>query len=238
MAVHIKKTPLKKDIPQAVAAVVVENSNKKKRAYKRIYDLSPTVQGVINSMLIQGKGVPALIDTLRTEYKLFKDITDNALSKYLYRYKWDVVDKSLVVAKTIGRMDEEAQAALAEAITELDVLKEITELVTVQKKRVNKLLLREKDMPMLFNSLGGEMKTLAGFLQQYSEHAFDIGLLKRVPKITKVSNGGEETIIESEGRESLELSIRNSPALEAAAEKFMAVLESATMDGPEDAQSL
>jgi hypothetical protein len=115
--------------------------------------------------------------------------------------------------------------ALAQAITELDVLREFSELIVVQKGRVNKLLLREKDMPMLFNSLGGEMKTLAGFLQQYADHAFEIGVIRRTPKLTKITSDGDSTTIESEARGEIAMAIEDTAALELAASRFMKVIE-------------
>lgn len=77
---------------------------------------------------------------------------------------------------------------------------------------------------MLFNSLGGEMKTLGGFIQQYADLSFDLGTLKRTPKLTKISQDGRDTLIESEGRDHVTYSLEKAKVVEQAAEEFYKAL--------------
>lgn len=193
------------------------------KKYKRIYDLGDERRAYIDSMFLDGKPVPEIMLVLRDGWGLFTDIAEGTLSKFLYRYKWDVIDKGLAVKQEM--MMGKKAVALVEVVEQFNLLEELGELITVQKTRVGKLLMREKDMPMLFNSLGGEMKTLASFLQQYTDLSFDLGVLKRAPQLTKITKDGETTFVESEGFANLQFSMENATKIEDAARAFFRVLE-------------
>ena len=201
--------------------------------YRRIMGMPAEDREAINALFLDGKSVSEIAGTLRAMGH-FTDVKDSSLSQYLYRYKWDVIEKNIVLRAE--ELNEKKRAkVLAQAVQEIDVIKEVAELVYAQKARVGKLMAREQNMPMLFNSLGGEMKTLAGFVQQYAELSFDLGHLKRVPKVTKVSQDGADTIIESDAKEALTLSVKQTQKLEKAALRFYEALEGVDSSG---AQSL
>ena len=194
------------------------------KKFSRIYKMSDEQRAIVNSMITEGKPISDVVHVIQTGWGLMQDITDKTLSKYLYRYKWDVLDKQFVAA--VVKMDEARKAVVLSEVTgQIDVVRELAELVVVQKERVSKLLTREKDMPMLFNSLGPEMKTLAGFVQQYADLSFDLGFLKRIPRITKLTKEGDVTFIESEGRDHVTVSTENSKLIEETAAAFFAALE-------------
>lgn len=223
MAVNIKR---KKMIKLTNVGVIAPSPTQK---YKRVYDLGVEKKAMLDAMFLDGRPVPDIIEVLQHGWGVFKDVKPPTLTKFLYRYKWDVIDKGLVVRQEL--MKDKTQAALlTEVLEQFDVLKEVAQLITVQKTRVAKLLKREADMPMLFNSLGGEMKTLAQFLQQYAELSFDLGALKRVPQITKITNEGDSTLIESEGKEHITLSLNNTKNIELAAREFYRVIEQEVSD--------
>lgn len=204
-----------------------------RRKYRRIYEMSQDVQDVMNGMFADGKPVSEIMNTLRM-FGYFKDVSDVSFRQYLYRYKWDVVEKNFLIdSHGIGLQKQ--YKVLAEVVSQIDVLQEMTELIVAQKSRVSKLLRREQEMPMLFNSLGGEMKTLAGFVQQYANLSFDLGTLKKAPQVTKISKEGEATVVESEGRDHVMFNLENTKQIEEAAKAFFDVLN-ATED--ENAQSL
>lgn len=78
------------------------------------------------------------------------------------------------------------------------------------------------------------MKTLAAFLQQYADTSFDLGTLKRAPQITKITQSGSITRVESEGRSQVSFNLENSAKVEEAANEFFRVLEASE----DDVQSL
>lgn len=201
--------------------------------FKRIFDMGAEKRAALDYMFIASVPVSEIIHTLHNEWKVFTDVKVESLSKYLYRYKWAVIDKGLIVRHDMMK-DKIKAAALTEVMEQFDVLSELSELITAQKTRVRKLLTREKDMPMLFSSLGGEMKTLAAFLQQYADTSFDLGTLKRAPQITKITQSGSITRVESEGRSQVSFNLENSAKVEEAANEFFRVLEASE----DDVQSL
>lgn len=192
--------------------------------YKRIYDLGPERKALLDSMFLEGKSVAAIIEVLHAEFNEFKDVQPGTLTKYLYRYKWDVIDKGLVIRQ--AKIDGDTRLKVLEQVSkEINVMEEIAQLVTVQRARVNKLLKREEDMPMLFNSLGNELKTLSQFVQQFADLSFDLGTMKRVPNVTKITKDGDVTTVESDGFSHLQLSVEQSKEVEEAARNFFEVLE-------------
>lgn len=194
------------------------------KKFSRIYSMSDEQRAIVNGMITEGKPISDVVQVIQEGWGLMQDITEKTLSKYLYRYKWDVLDKQFVAAAaTIG--DARKALILAEVTDKIDVVQELAELVLVQKGRVSKLLNREKDMPMLFNSLGPEMKTLAGFVQQYADLSFDLGYLKKIPRVTKLTKDGDVTFIESEGRDHVMVSTENSKLIEETAAAFFAALD-------------
>lgn len=192
--------------------------------FSRIYALAPEQRAAINAIITDGKPLGDAVIAIKEGWGLMQDITDKTLYKYLSRYKLEVLDKQFIAAAT--SMDGVRVATvLAEVTEQIDVVKELAELVTVQKGRVSKLLNREKDMPMLFNSLGPEMKTLAGFVQQYADLSFDLGYLKKIPRVTKLTKDGDVTFIESDGRDHVTVSTENTKLIEETAAAFFAALE-------------
>jgi len=219
----------RKSVP---ALTQVGRHNPLSKRYKRIYDLGDERKAILDSMFSEARPVPEIINVLQNEWGVFTDVKVGTLTKFLYRYKWDVIDKGLVIRQGMLK-DKISNQILANASDQFDVLQEVIELITVQKSRVGKLLAREKDMPMLFNSLGGEMKTLAGFLNQYSDLSFELGILRRVPKLTKITKDGESTLVESDGKDHITFNMDNPSKIESAAKAFFQVLD----QGIEDVES-
>ncbi len=206
------------------------------RKFKRIMELPAEHKEILHGMFAEKKAVSEIVAVMQ-ELGHFKDVKPGTLSQYMYRYKWEVVDKQIVVQAELMRKDTRAKL-LAEVTQSFDVLQEVAELITVQKGRVGKLLNREKDMPMLFNSLGGEMKTLAGFVQQYADLSFELGTLKKAPQVTKITKDGDVTLVESEGREHVQFNVQDAQKVEDAARAFFAALEGDNEELEHEPQSL
>lgn len=208
-----------------MAIAVVKNKNLARTSFKRIYDLPEDKKAALDNMFYEGVPVAKITSVLRDGWGYFKEVKDQTLTKFLFRYKWAVIDKNLAVrAETL---EDQRKAGLLHSVTEdIDTVQELTTLIVVQKARVKKLLDREREMPMLFSSLGGEMKTLAGFIQQYSDLSFDLGMMKRIPRVTKLTqNGDETTIVESEGRAEVVYSLEATQKVETAAKVFFKLLD-------------
>lgn len=206
------------------------------RKFKRITELPDDAREVLHGMFSEKRAVSEITATMR-QLGHFTDVKDGTLNQYLYRYKWEVVDKQIIVQAELLRKDNRARL-LAEVAQSFDVLQEVSELIVVQKGRVGKMLAREKDMPMLFNSLGGELKTLAGFVQQYADLSFELGTLKRAPQITKITKEGEATLVESAGKDHVQFNLQNAERVEQAAKAFFDALEPLEVGDDQNAQTL
>lgn len=194
--------------------------------FSRIANLPDEQREILHGMYAENRPISYMIEVL-TNMGLFTDVRPSSLKQYLYRYKWEVIDKQILVRADL--IDPKVKARLATEVTaDLDVLSEISELVISQKSRVSKMLNREKDMPMLFNSLGGEIRTLANLLGQHADLSFELGLLRRVPKVTKVTNYADATVIESTGKEAVTSDLALGNTLRDAADAFF---QSLTIDG-------
>lgn len=221
MTIKIKKPGKPEATGDTAPAKVITRERDK---YKRIAEMPADKRAAMDNMFYEGVSVAKIVTSLKDGWGLFTDIKETTLTKFLYRYKWDVIDKNLV-ART-GTIDEQKRIALLEKVaTEIDVIEEVAQLVSTQKVRVQKLLNRENDMPMLFNQLGAEMKTLSGFIQQYADLSFDFGVVKRAKKITTVHTENGTTVVESDGKDQVMFALESSKKVEKAAQTFFDALK-------------
>lgn len=214
-----KKTPLR------VGAALAGSK------FKRIMELPEDKKAALDNMFYEGVSVAKIVSVARDGWGLFRDIKEQTLIKFLYRYKWDVIDKT--VAVRADNIEDQRKAGILQAVsTDIEVLEEVAALISVQRGRVKKLLDRERDMPMLFSQLGGEMKTLAGFVQQYANLSFDLGTLRRAPTTTFVHTEGPDTVIQSDGRDEVMFSLDSTRKIEDAAKVFFDALNVVEVLGP------
>lgn len=238
MAVKIKKTKVgtkqsttKRTVAKGADIKRITPPADLTKRFKRVAELPEEHREVMHGMFADGKSVPEIVAVLQ-ELGHFKDVKTQSLTQYFYRYKWDVLDKQILIQAEMLNKNHKA-TLLNEISKSIDVVQEVSALITIQKGRVSKLLNREKDMPMLFNSLGGEMKTLAGLIQQYADLSFDLGTLKKAPQVTKISKDGGVTLVESDGRDHVQFNVQNADKIEQAARAFFDALES-DENGPVD----
>ena len=198
--------------------------------FRRIMDLPQERRLVLDTMFHQERGVPRIREHFQQVFKIWLDVTPANLDRFLYRYKKQVIDPYF--AKSIVSVNQQRGVIpLINSKEDIDVLQEVGSLVIMQKARVQKMLNRERDMPMLFNTLKAEMQALGGFVQQFADLSFDMGLMKRAPKLTKITNGkGETTTIESSGKDEVQISIEQNQQLEAAAQSFFSIIDGTFTD--------
>jgi hypothetical protein len=189
--------------------------------------LSKEQLDMVNYELLKGTTAGKVAIIIQEEFGIFTEISHEAVRQFIIRYNNKVIKTQKDhISKAMGLDNTPAvAAAISKVVEKIDIIGEMAELVLVQKKRVGKLLKREADMPMLFNSLGGEIKTLAGLINQYAEHSFDIGTLRKIPQVTKVTKNGLETLIESSGRDHVLGNVERAKQVDEAAAKFFEALQ-------------
>lgn len=219
------------ELPSDLKKVVSEKKPRAKRAYKshrqvkfkRLLDMPPEKKAALDAMLYEGVPVNTISATVQDGWGMFKDIKTDSLNKLLFRYKWDVIDKN-IAARMGEHNGDTINKLIVEVTQEIDTIRELSSLVLTQKRRVNKLLNREKDMPMLFSQLGGEIKLMASLVQQYSELSFDLGFLVRQPKRSD-DVAAIADMINTKGREMVEDALANSRRINEAASVFHMVVK-------------
>lgn len=229
------KAAAKKHLTKAKAHVHKKPGVKKGTTmggFKRIADLGEEKVAMLNSLFEKGVSVSKIIQTIQEGWGSMVDVKKDTLSKYLYRYKWEVVDKNLNPTQQLLRNHgDHTTAQVRKAVENLEVLAEMQEIVMVQRRRVKKLLTREDEIPMLFSNMTNELKAFAGFLEQYTNMAFDFGVMKRTPRVTTITKDGHVTTVESEGKEQLAIATENAEEIEDAAKKFFDILHGAIPPG-------
>jgi hypothetical protein len=193
-----------------------------KQKYQRIFGLGLERKKAVDNMFLDKTAISQITKVIQDSWGECMDIKPHTLELLLGRYKRDIIDKNIIVAEKIRENNLAKNAPLIEAVEEeLDLLYEVTNLIRIQKQRINKLLIREESTPMLFSNLGHEMKILSGLLGQYAELSFDMGLIKRVPKIHRITGlEGVVPLDPPEGRKRVIINAGTASQLDAAAQAF------------------
>jgi hypothetical protein len=211
-----------KNVMEAAGAVVG-------RKFKKIDALPVEDRVLMMDMFYQGKSVSDIAANL-LDMGHFKDVKKGTLEQYLYRFKWEIVDKQAVIRTE--QLKEDSKAKLLDKVAkQYDVMEELAELISTQKGRLDKVLNREKDMPLLFNSASSEIKMLSALLQQYATMQFDLGYLRKSASGTmKITDDmGRTLTVESEGQTSVIVGTEQRSKIEDAARNFFDILSRRVM---------
>lgn len=197
------------------------------RKFKKIDALPAEDRVLLMDMFYQGKSVPDIAANLQ-DMGHFKDVKQPTLEQYLYRFKWEIVDKQALIRTE--QLREDSKIKLLDKVSkQYDVMEELANLISSQKLRLAKILNREKDMPMLFNSANAEIKVLAALLQQYATLQFDLGYMRK-SGITKITDDmGRTLTVESEGQTSVIVGTEQRSKIEDAARNFFDILNRRTL---------
>jgi len=181
---------------------------------------------MVDYELMKGTSHLKVAQMVQEEFGVYPEVSRAAMRQFIMRYDNKLirpVEDGMRIA--MGLDSTQSPLVVLEKVKNtLDIMQEVGLLVALQKSRVSKLYEREKAMPMLFATLGSEVRTLAALVGQYAEHAFDLGRLHKVPTLTKVTKQGESTFIESTGRDHVMFSLERTKQVEDAADKFFKVL--------------
>ena len=203
---------------------VIESPSEAAKKFKYIQSMPSEYVEQFDALLYKGETVPNITKMVQEEWKLLTKIAPKTLEQYIYRYKHKVIVPAVMIAS--DAITPKSKLVVLEKIKgTIDVLEEVGQLVAVQKSRVKKLLDREREMPMLFNTLGKEIQTLSGLIGQYADIAVDFGVIAILPKITKVTTNGVTTTVESEGRAHVAEHAEQNRRVEEATKLFFDTIE-------------
>lgn len=157
----------------------------RKDAYQNLKKLGPEVLAQIDSKLLTGDSALTVATWIQGELGQLTQLKPESLKKTLERYR-----RSELRNKTIERM---AKAQTSDATTTIqkrfNALEEMTEMVKLQRARVDKLLLRESQLPggLLLKDTTTEISLLKGMLMDLGRIQLETGVLVRAPKTVKGS---------------------------------------------------
>jgi hypothetical protein len=161
----------------------------KGQAHARLRELPAEVLDKVDSKLTSGEPARAVAQWLQEDAKLLTDMKPDTLKKTLERYR-----EGHLRNKVLSRITE-AQHTLALKTVQkrLNALDELEELVVIQRGRVDKMLMMEKDKPILLKSTTDEIRLLKEMLVDLGRVQMETGVL---PKASRKISG---TIMGADG---------------------------------------
>lgn len=151
-----------------------------KHAFKRLAELGVETVAIVDQRLLTGDTPSNVAAWLQNELKVFLDIKLSSLKKNLERYRAiDLKDKVIEDIK-----NQVLPTNTAKLFKSLSALDELTELVSIQKSRFQKVVVRESQMPngLLLKQVSDEGKLLKEMLVELGKLQLETGVLARAPK--------------------------------------------------------
>lgn len=138
--------------------------------FKRLLALGPERLKVIQNKIAQGIPMNEVARLIQQDWKEFTDVAEKTLAVQLQRFKTDVV------ATTTQNYSEE-QVIVTTVIGRVNVIREMAELVTMQKKRIKDAVDKESTLKgMLLKGVNTEIETLHMMLKDLQKVQFDLGI--------------------------------------------------------------
>jgi hypothetical protein len=156
----------------------------------------------LDAMLFKGIKFASIADHIQEVWGDFKEVDKYTLSKKIERYNDDeIVGKWVVnIADENGQVKENYMKPIREHGTKVNAYELLKDLVLVQQKRLNKIMVREEQLPTLMNSVRQEIDTYGKLIINLSELEMDLGYAVRAPiKIeANIKAPDEKTVLEAE----------------------------------------
>jgi len=150
-------------------------------AFERLQNLGPERLALVESMMMQNITMKKIAEHVQEVMGECKEVKLESLAKQMYRYKQQVMDPRMIV-QADNVPQELKDFVLHKAGERLDVVKEMEHYVIVQKQRVEKLLSRERPVPITMDRVSAEMKLLQSQLTDLADVYMDTGVIRRVPR--------------------------------------------------------
>lgn len=156
---------------------VITKGKKGRKTYEALLKLGKDRLNLVDAMLIKGETPLKVARVIQGEWGQCLENTEVALRQMLYRYKDDNLADQLVM-----------NTSAAERVTQLAYLKDLREkfkgvedlidLCNVQKARLNKILMREEQMPVLMDQVSREMNSMASMVERTIRLQLDLGVIR------------------------------------------------------------
>ena len=161
-------------------------------AFKALKALGDEKMQVIDERLLAGDSCALVVDLIQQEWGDLDDMSAASVKKMLERYRGSELRE-----KTLARIAGAQKMSEISVINHrLNALDEMDNLVRLQRARVEKILVREADLPngILLKDASFEMRLLKDTLTDLGRLQLETGVLARAPKTVK------GTITDSDGQ--------------------------------------
>jgi hypothetical protein len=150
-------------------------------AFKNIKALGGDVMGAIDDKLSMGEPASAIADWLKKEQGFLPEMRRDNLIRTLDRYRSTELRNRLLARMTEAQHHDSTKTIMKR----LNALNEMEEVVTIQRARLDKVLMLETDKPMIIKVVSDEIKLLKDMLMNLGNLQLETGYLHRAPKTIK-----------------------------------------------------
>ena len=147
--------------------------------FKKLKELGETTVQQVESRLLSGEGTTSVARHLKHELGAFPDLKEDSVKKNLDRYNAKVL-KPRVLKEISDRAKGKSASGLQ---AQLNAMDEMTDLVDIQRGRLDKVLVVESKMTgMVAKHVTNEVRLLKELLVELGKLQLDTGVMRRAPK--------------------------------------------------------
>lgn len=149
------------------------------KAFTKLHTLPAELVAEVEEKLLRGDSPLAVGTWLQEDMGVFKDMKLPTLKKNLERYRsTDLKDR--VVSGILGANKGKSVSTMKKQLSALD---EITDMVMIQRARVEGLMVKEKQMSGLtMKTLSDEIRLFKELCSEMGKLQLETGILARAPK--------------------------------------------------------
>jgi hypothetical protein len=152
----------------------------RKKTYGGILNLGEERVEFLKDRLERGDTMLRLVRVIQHDWKELTEAAEVTVLRHLSKFKKDVIEQE--VAKRL-----EAAGALSKAKSfakKINVIEEMMDLVSIQKRRLAKVLEREEQSPLLLEQVSFEITRQMQLLEKLGKLMLDTGMIKKAQTST------------------------------------------------------
>lgn len=185
--------------------------------FKRLHELGEEIVAQVDDMLLAGETPTKVARWLQGDLEVLTDLKESSIKKNLERYRSKDL-KQRMVDETAERMMGKSASGLKRQLVALD---EMTDAAALQKARVEKILVKEGQLPagILLKQASDEMRLYKEMLVELGKLQLETGVMRRAPKtitgqVVDPETGASRQFQWTEEQEALFAQLENLPVIE------------------------
>ncbi len=185
--------------------------------FKRLHELGEEIVAQVDDMLLAGETPTKVARWLQGDLEVLTDLKESSIKKNLERYRSKDL-KQRMVDETAERMMGKSASGLKRQLVALD---EMTDATALQKARVEKILVKEGQLPagILLKQASDEMRLYKEMLVELGKLQLETGVMRRAPKtvtgqVVDPETGASRQFQWTEEQEALFAQLEHLPVIE------------------------